>query len=60
MPDNTPDGVIVTPVEDPPRSGEWVDCEQAIFNPTRDELAEGERLGEVIDVDDDHDNGLGS
>ena len=46
---------IVTDVEDPPRSGKWVDAEA--FVPTDDELEMGQLLGETIDVDDDDDNG---
>jgi hypothetical protein len=49
---------IVTPEDDPPRSGEWVDPEDFYADPTDDELAEGDRLGRTIDVDDDDDNGL--
>jgi hypothetical protein len=44
--------------EDPPRSGEWVDHEEFFESPTDEELAEGERLGQEIDVDDDEDSGL--
>jgi hypothetical protein len=43
--------------EDPPQSGEWVDSEVHIANPTRDELAMGKVLGEQIIVEDDDDNG---
>jgi hypothetical protein len=44
--------------EDPPSSGKWVDHEEFFEDPTDDELAEGERLGHEIDVDNDEDNGL--
>jgi hypothetical protein len=43
--------------DDPPKSGEWVDTDDAIAEPTEEELAEGQRLGELIDVDDDEDSG---
>jgi hypothetical protein len=49
--------VFVTPEEDPPRSGEWVDQEDMILTPTDDEVAAGEFLGQAIDIDDDEDNG---
>lgn len=45
-------------VDDPPRSGVFIDPEE--FVPTAEEIAEGNRLGQVIDVDDDEDNGVGS
>lgn len=41
--------------DEPPKSGEWVDVEEIIANPTEEELAEGKRMGETIDVDDDED-----
>lgn len=47
----------VTPVEDPP--DRWVDVHDVLANPTAEEVAEGDRLGRTIDVDDDDDNGLG-
>jgi hypothetical protein len=49
---------IETEPEDPPRSGEWVDPEEFFEHPTDEELAEGERLGREIDIDDDEDSGL--
>lgn len=49
---------VVVPQDDPPQSGEWVDPEEFIHHPTDEELAEGERLGREIDVDDDHDAGI--
>ena len=56
--DDTNEVTLVTKEDDPPRSGEWVDPEDALHNPTEQELAESERLGREIDVDDDADNGL--
>lgn len=44
------------PADESPKSGEWVDPEE--FVPTEEEEAEGKRLGETIDTDDDEDNGL--
>lgn len=49
---------VVTEPDDPPSSGEWIDSEEMIHNPTEEEVSEGRRLGEVIDIDDDEDNGL--
>lgn len=43
--------------EEPPQSGDWVDSEEMIHNPTDEELARGEFLGAAIDVDDDYDDG---
>lgn len=48
--------VVVTPQDDPP-SGEYVDAEELIHNLTDEEMAAGQFLGEVIDVDDDEDDG---
>jgi hypothetical protein len=49
---------VETEQDDPPSSGQWVDPEEFIHNPTDEEVAEGERLGNEIDIDDDEDNGL--
>jgi hypothetical protein len=38
-----------------PSSGEWVDIDDVLANPTEDELEEGRILGEGIDPDDDED-----
>jgi len=46
---------ILPAVDSEPKSGTWVDPEE--FEPTPEEIAEGNRLGEVIDVNDDDDNG---
>jgi hypothetical protein len=56
--DDGSETAIVTPEDDPPRSGAWVDPEDFMAEPTDAELAEGERLGRSIDVDNDDDNGL--
>lgn len=39
--------------DDPPSSGEWVDIDEVMANPTEEELAEGRILGEMIDPDND-------
>jgi hypothetical protein len=49
---------IVTPEDDPPRGGTWIDPESFMALPTDTEVDEGERLGHRIDIDDDDDNGL--
>lgn len=54
-PGHGPDDPIVAPVDEPPRDGVWRDWDGAQLDP--DVIAEGERLGQVIDVDDDDDNG---
>jgi hypothetical protein len=35
--------------DEPPASGEWVDVDEVIANPTEEEQAEGQRLGEETD-----------
>lgn len=45
----------VGPVDAPPKGGYFIDWEGAQHDP--DMIAEGNRLGETIDVDDDTDNG---
>lgn len=49
---------IVIEPDDPPKSGVWVDHEQFYDDMTPEELAEGDRLGREIDVDNDWDTGL--
>jgi hypothetical protein len=44
--------------DEPPSSGEWVDPDDVIAEPTDEELEEGRRLGEEIDVDDDDSTGV--
>lgn len=44
--------------DDPPRSGQWVDADDAIAEAAEEEFDEGQRLGEAIDPDDDDDTGL--
>jgi len=41
-----------------PSSGEWVDVDDVIANPTDQEVEEGNALGEGIDPDDDDDTGV--
>lgn len=48
---------VVTPVEDPPRSGVWVDAEPSTVPVTAEEAELGRYLGEAIDVGDDEDDG---
>lgn len=43
-------------LDEPPKSGIYIDHDAAPL--TEDEIALGNALGEVIDVDDDDDNGL--
>jgi hypothetical protein len=46
-------------IDGPPRDGVYRDAHVRAFGKlTDDELAEGNRLGQAIDVDDDTDNGL--
>lgn len=54
MSDSTPD--LLPVLDSPPRSGVFVDHDAAPL--TADDIALGNALGEVIDVDDDDDNGL--
>jgi hypothetical protein len=49
-------GPVVGPVDEPPRGGVFQDWDGAQHDP--DLIAEGNRLGEQIDPDDDNDNGL--
>jgi hypothetical protein len=44
--------------DEPPTSGDWVDTDDVIAEPTEEELAEGQRLGEEIDPDDDDSTGV--
>ena len=55
--DDTTLNLTVYP-DSPPTSGEWVDTDEVLANPTEEELAEGKRLGETIDPDDDEDSGV--
>lgn len=43
--------------DEPPKSGEWVDACDVIAEPTEEEVAEGNAMGESIDPDDDEDGG---
>lgn len=47
---------IELPTDDPPR-GPWTDPHAPLEEMTDAEVAEGNRLGATIDVDDDEDNG---
>lgn len=47
---------IDLPVDEPPSDGVWRDWDGAQLAPAV--VAEGNRLGAAIDVDDDEDNGL--
>jgi hypothetical protein len=49
---------VTTPEDDPPSSGHWADPEEALHDPTEEELEAAEFLRQVIDPDDDNDNGL--
>ncbi len=55
------DSVELPMIDEPPRSGEWVDAEDAELGglmPTDEEAEAGRLLGRSIDPDDDEDNGL--
>lgn len=48
---------VELPRDEPPSSGEWVEfCDQSDLTP--EEIEDGESLRELIDPDDDEDNGL--
>lgn len=53
---NTEEQDLVLPVDEPPKGGEWAEEHPEL---TAEEIAEGNRLGQVIDPDDDEDNGIG-
>jgi hypothetical protein len=48
---------IVCEPEDPPKSGVWVDGHVHADEMDAEMIAKGNMLGEVIDIDDDDDNG---
>lgn len=56
MGEHTEGTFFTGPVDAPPKSGEFVGWDGAQLDPEL--VAEGNRLGEVIDPDDDEDNGL--
>jgi hypothetical protein len=56
--DDASEVTLVSEEDEPPTGGVWGDSEEFLHNPTKEELAEGERLGREIDADDDEDNGL--
>ena len=43
--------------DEAPSSGEWVDIDDVLAEPTEEELDEGRALGEGIDINDDDDTG---
>jgi hypothetical protein len=45
------------PPEEPPKSGVWVESHVNATDLDEDEIGRGNALGELIDVDDDEDNG---
>ena len=51
------DAVELPAVDDPPKTGRWVDHEDWFEGLSEDDYAEGNRLGSAIDPDDDDDNG---
>jgi hypothetical protein len=55
--DDGSDVEVVTPVEDPPRNGVWVDMEPSSVPITDAEAELGRYMGEAIDPDDDEDDG---
>jgi len=50
-----PEPTLLPEVDTPPKSGTWAEEHP---RPTLEEIAEGNQLGRVIDVDDDDDNGM--
>jgi len=55
--EDTTGNLTVFPDEQP-TSGDWVDSDEVIAEPTEEELEEGRRLGEEIDPDDDDSTGV--
>lgn len=45
-------------LDNPPRSGKWVDPHDPIEEITPEQVEAGEYLGARIDIDDDEDSGL--
>jgi hypothetical protein len=54
-----PLNLVVYP-DEPPKSGEWVDSEDALAEPTEEELEAGRLMGEQIEVENDDDTGVES
>ncbi|HEU4540509.1 MAG TPA: hypothetical protein VFR23_05230 [Jiangellaceae bacterium] len=53
------DEVVYLDSDQPPASGKWLDPhDDALDEITPEDAAAGERLGELIDQDDDDDSGL--
>jgi hypothetical protein len=44
--------------DEPPSSGDWIEPDDLIAEPTAEEIAEGQKLGEEIDPDDDDSTGV--
>jgi hypothetical protein len=44
--------------DEPPSSGDWIEPDDLIAEPTEEELAAGQQLGEDIDPDDDDSTGV--
>ncbi len=44
--------------DEPPTSGDWIEPDDVIAEPTEEELADGQHLGEEIDPDDDDSTGV--
>jgi hypothetical protein len=58
QPDEDVTGNLTVFPDEPPSSGEWVDIDEVIANPTEEEIEEGRRLGEEIDPEDDDSTGV--
>jgi hypothetical protein len=56
MGDHTEGTPLTGPADEPPKSGVFADWDGVQHEP--DVVAEGNRLGAVIDPDDDEDNGV--
>jgi hypothetical protein len=52
------DEKVYLDADEPPRSGAWVDPHDVLGKMTPEEIDAGERLSQLIDTDDDDDNGL--
>jgi hypothetical protein len=50
------EAIIELDSDEQPKSGEWIDTDDVIENPTEEELEEGRRLGE--ELEDDYDEEL--
>jgi hypothetical protein len=52
------DEKVYLDADEPPRSGTWVDPHDVLGDMTLEEIEAGELLSQLIDPDDDDDNGL--